>query len=543
MLPRIGLGCLRLEDRRSIDAAYAAGVRLFDTARAYGNEGLLRGVEATVVSKVGMRREGEAFVPDGRADTVLADAEASAAALGRAPDLLLLHAPDPRTRLETSVRALGECVRRGLATAVGLSNVGVRELDRASALVHVAAVEVALGAHDHAAARGGLVAACGARGIPVLAYGPLGGVRRAGRTVRDRVLRDVARRLGATPVQVLLAYLRAVHPAVVPLLGARDPDHAVEAAGALRVELDDAALAALDGRFVHLGRLRAPRRAVATGASEVILVSGLAGAGKSSHAVELGGTRLNRDLLGGTLAGVHRRLAERLEAGDARVVLDNTYLTRAARAEPIAIAREHGARVRCVHLDTPLADAQVNVVLRMLARTGRLLGGPELAAAAKADPNLLPPTTLFRMARELEAPVLDEGFDGLESVPFVRRGSFGAGAATCVALDRALAEPTALSNPHPTLAFGWREGGVDVEALAARLSAAAGRPVEVAVCPHAGGPPRCWCRPPLPGLLVAFFLRHAVDPVRATVLGDGPAHATLARTLGCTLGPAAQKAS
>jgi len=49
-----------------------------------------------------------------------------------------------------------------------------------------------------------------------------------------------------------------------------------------------------------------------------------------------------------------------------------------------------------------------------------------------------------------------------------------------------------------------------------------------ALCPHAAGPPSCWCRPPLPGLPLAFARAHGVDPSRSVLVGNGPAHKTLA---------------
>ena len=59
-----------------------------------------------------------------------------------------------------------------------------------------------------------------------------------------------------------------------------------------------------------------------------------------------------------------------------------------------------------------------------------------------------------------------------------------------------------------------------------------GRPVETALCPHGGGPPPCWCRPPLPGLVLAFAREHEVDPVASVLVGTSSAHRTLAGTLG-----------
>jgi histidinol phosphatase-like enzyme len=56
--------------------------------------------------------------------------------------------------------------------------------------------------------------------------------------------------------------------------------------------------------------------------------------------------------------------------------------------------------------------------------------------------------------------------------------------------------------------------------------------VASALCPHGAGPPACWCRPALPGLLLAFARAHDVDPARSTLIGTSTAHRTLAETLG-----------
>jgi len=72
--------------------------------------------------------------------------------------------------------------------------------------------------------------------------------------------------------------------------------------------------------------------------------------------------------------------------------------------------------------------------------------------------------------------------------------------------------------------------GAHVTRLAARVSGS----VESAICTHGGGPPRCWCRPPLPGLPLAFARAHDIDTAKSTLIGAGPAHATLARALGAT---------
>ncbi len=86
----------------------------------------------------------------------------------------------------------------------------------------------------------------------------------------------------------------------------------------------------------------------------------------------------------------------------------------------------------------------------------------------------------------------------------------------------------------PHLVFDWSPEG-SREALvsaATRLAAEVAGPVEAALCPHPPGPPTCWCRPPLPGLLLAFGRAHRVDPSRSLLVGVGTAHRTLATTLG-----------
>ena len=70
-----------------------------------------------------------------------------------------------------------------------------------------------------------------------------------------------------------------------------------------------------------------------------------------------------------------------------------------------------------------------------------------------------------------------------------------------------------------------------LDMLAARIPAAI---VETAACTHGGGPPICWCRPPLPGLPLAFARRHGVDPGRSLLAGTSTAHRALATALGST---------
>jgi aryl-alcohol dehydrogenase-like predicted oxidoreductase/predicted kinase len=542
----------------TIAAAAEAGVSVFDTARAYGrgeadlghNERLLaRGLRecgatanARIVTKGGMARTGDAWVPDGRAKAIRADCEASLVALGGLEiDLYLIHAPDPRTPWRTSVRALARLFDERLVRRVGISNVNRGQLDEALELAPISAVQVALSPFDDGALRAGVVARCADAGIAVMAHSPLGGPRRVGGLSRQQILAEIAQTHGATSAEVALAWVLGLSPVVVAIPGARRPETARSAAKAARLSLGAADRAALERTFGTARPARgAPRRP--RDDADVVLIMGIPGSGKTRLAGEYaarGYVRLNRDERGGSLRELALELDEQLSAGTRRVVLDNTYLTRAGRSFVIETATRYRVATQCVWLDTPLAQAQVNLVERLLDRFGSLPTPEQLRDLHRDEPGLHTPTSQMRAVRELEPPSTDEGFAAVRQLPFARAEQtdrVGAGvflAAAAFAHDgweRAIeqGDPAA---PH--LLFEWSPDGTQ-DALAPqvrRLSAEVSGPVDVAVCPHPAGPPICWCRPPLPGLLLAFAHRHRIDHARSLLVGTSRAHRTLATTL------------
>jgi aryl-alcohol dehydrogenase-like predicted oxidoreductase/predicted kinase len=542
----------------TIAAAADAGVTVFDTARAYGrdesdlghNERLLAqalrrcGAErnARVVTKGGMARAGAAWVPDGRAKAIRGDCEASLAALdGLEIDLYLIHAPDPRRPWRTALRALGRLLDEGLVKRVGVSNVNRGQLDEALELAPIAAVEVGLSVFDDRALRGGIVERCVESGVALIAHSALGGPRRAKRLGRNGVVAAVADARGAAPAEVALAWLLDLSPNVIAIPGATQPGTARSAASAATLELDDRERSALRRAF---GGLRpAVARVREGGDGEIVLVMGIPGAGKSRVAedyVVRGYLRLNRDERGGSLRELADALDAELASGARRAVLDNTYLTRAARSHVIEIASRHGLPVRCIWLDTPLAQAQVNLVERVIDRVGSLPDPDELRTLSRRRDGVLAPTSQMRALRELEPPAADEGWASLERVPFDRSSRRRQGKAGVFVAAAALDQPgwrEALRDADraaPHLIFDWQPGGT-VDALAPALatlrSEVSGR-VESAICPHAGGPPTCWCRPPLPGLPLAFARAHGLEPSRSVLVGARPAHRRLAEVLG-----------
>lgn len=589
----IGFGCMRLSTDPARDeergmatllAALDAGATLFDTADAYAlddadrhhNERLIaRAIEAssvdrarlTLVTKIGMTRPNGRWVPDGRAAHLLRAAAESRDALGAPPEILLLHAPDPRVPLATSVRALAEIAAGGLARAVGLSNVTVAQIREAQSIVPVAAVEIGLGPFDDDAIRGGVVEHCRAHEILVLAHSPLGGPKRAAKLSRDPALRAAAERHGVSAQAIAVAWLRSLAPGLVPIPGARDPDRARDLIRGAQLRLDDETRAAIDARHPAHATLRQPRatrRPPDEAPGDVVVIMGIPGAGKSELARELvarGYERLNRDERGGTLRALLPLLDAHLAAGRNRVVLDNTYPTRALRNEVIEVAWRHGVPARVVVADASLDAAQTNAVRRLIRHHGGTLPSPEeIARRGKRDPIYLAPTALMRVRREIEPPDASEGWRAVDRHEMVRRPEPGHDRpALFVALD-ALAQLGSPPSPATTtIASHAREtilahrpapdapihgylwapaiarGQATPQTIAActhRIAELLDLPIETAVCPHGDGPPICWCRPPMPGLVVAAMERDRIAAERSVLLGHGPAHAALARGAG-----------
>ncbi len=555
------IGCMHLSTdpardddraRSTVLAALDAGVRFLDTADSYAldpsdahhNERMIAQAlgawsgprrDVTVATKVGIVRTANGgWMPRGNADHLRASAARSAEILGTL-DRVQLHVVDPGVSFASSLKGLRRILDDGTAKEVGLANVRLAELERAVDTLPIASVQVELSPLVGTTARGGVVRACLDRGIQVLAYRPFGGQKKVRSLLREPVVVAIAAGLGVAESAVILSWLESL--GVVPLPGPSRPETA--AACAARAVLGAADLAALDERFPWSQVLRVPwfDRRPARAESEVVIVMGSPAAGKTTLALARGGVRLNRDERGGTLRDLLDEMSAAIRGGAERVVLDNTYPTRAQRNEVIDAAWRAGAHVRCVLVDTSLDDAQANAIHRMLDRYDRLLEPAEIKAAP--EPNTFGPNALFRWADELEVPAASEGFEHLEVLEF-RRAPESTRATAAVLLDldavgRDRVGEAIVRWPAPlALAQGWLPGASLDEAAAARATLLARFPrlTDVAFCTHGAGPPVCWCRKPIAGLGLALFRRHHVDPLQSSFVGRTALDRTLARRLG-----------
>lgn len=565
----LAIGCMRLstepevaaDEARGIEvilAALDAGVRLLDTADVYAptpdaighNEALVaRALQrwsgdassVTVATKGGLTRPDTGrWVPDGRANHLRAACEASLRRLGRERiDLYQLHAVDPARKLSTSLRALAKLQREGLVDRVGLCNVTRGQLEQARDVLEVSCVQIELSPRRDEAIRGGVVALCRDAGIDVLAYRPLAGTKGITGLSKDPTLNAVASRHDADPLAVALAWVRSL--SVVALPGPTTVEHAHACAKILDLTDDDRR--ALDERFSAADVLRRPvadRRPPDDADGDVVIVMGMPGAGKSTHAhplVEQGYARLNRDELGGRLSALVPKLEEHLAAGRRRVVLDNTYGSRAKRNEVIEAAWRHGVPARCVHVDTAIERARVHAVTRMLDRHGRLLSPDEIRAATKTEPNMFGPRVQIEHVRAAEPPELSEGFASLDVVRPNAEPEQSTGArALILDLDRVAPSGVAEDATRAAIlrdveagfipiAFRWNPDRKHDAAYTTSVELGDALPkIDVHVCPHAAGAPVCWCRPPMPGLLILSLRTVGASPQRCRLVGSN-AHA------------------
>ena len=142
--------------------------------------------------------------------------------------------------IEAPLTALAELQRQGLVRHIGLSNVTPRQVAEGCGIAAIACVQnqYNLAHRDDDALIDELVAA----GIAYVPFFPLGGFS----PIQSTTLNDVAMRLGATPMQVALAWLLHRSPNILLIPGTSSLVHLRENLASATLELPQDVLAALD---------------------------------------------------------------------------------------------------------------------------------------------------------------------------------------------------------------------------------------------------------------------------------------------------------
>jgi pyridoxine 4-dehydrogenase len=137
--------------------------------------------------------------------------------------------------IEEPLTVLAELQTRGLIRHIGLSNVTPTQVEEGRGICEVVCVQNLYNLADRS--DDALVDTLAGFGIAYVAYFPLGGIS----MLQSTKLSDVARRLGASPMQVAIAWLLHRSPNLLPIPGTSSLTHLRENFGAasLKLSADD----------------------------------------------------------------------------------------------------------------------------------------------------------------------------------------------------------------------------------------------------------------------------------------------------------------
>jgi pyridoxine 4-dehydrogenase len=250
---RLGFGAMRITgqgvwgdppDRgqavETLRRAVSLGVNFIDTADSYGpevSENLIAEAlypypdDLVIATKGGFARQGpDRWSPVGHPDHLRSVCEGSLRRLRLEQiPLYQLHRPDPAVPYAESVGALADLQKEGKIRHVGVSNVTEEQLREAQGIVNVVSVQNRYNVTDRSAQQ--VLDVCEQESLVFLPWAP---IQQAGKNVG---VLNAARRLGVTEYQVVLAWLLASSPVMLPIPGTSSPGHAAENVAAAGLEL------------------------------------------------------------------------------------------------------------------------------------------------------------------------------------------------------------------------------------------------------------------------------------------------------------------
>jgi pyridoxine 4-dehydrogenase len=241
---RLGFGAMRITGRgiwgepRSRDQAIATlrrvvelGVNFIDTADSYGpsvSEELIAEAlypypdDLVIATKGGLVRPGPSrWDPDGRPEHLREACEGSLRRLRLEQiPLYQLHRPDPRVPLAESIGAIAELKNEGKIRHVGVSNVSEAQLREAQKIVPIVSIQNRFNVTDRQSES--LIDLCEQEDMVFLPWAPIQ------QTERRAAVAVAAEKRGLTDRQLVLAWLLALSPAILPIPGTGSPEHAEE---------------------------------------------------------------------------------------------------------------------------------------------------------------------------------------------------------------------------------------------------------------------------------------------------------------------------
>lgn len=258
---RLGFGAMRITgagiwgpppDRAAAVAvlrrAVELGVTFLDTADSYGpdvSEELIAEAlhpypeELVIATKGGLVRPGPGrWEADGRPEHLRAAVEGSLRRLRlQQIPLYQLHRPDPAVPYEESVGTLAALQAEGKIRHVGVSNVSLAHLERARSIVTVVSVQNRFNVRDRSSEA--VLDRCAEDGLAFLPWAPIQ------QTEEHGPVAGIAARHGCTAHQVVLAWMLARSPAMLPIPGTGSLAHLEENVAAASIELSAEEVAAI----------------------------------------------------------------------------------------------------------------------------------------------------------------------------------------------------------------------------------------------------------------------------------------------------------
>jgi aryl-alcohol dehydrogenase-like predicted oxidoreductase len=224
------------------------GVNFIDTADSYGPEVSERLIaealhpypgDLVIATKGGLLRPGPGrWDPDGRPEHLREACEGSLLRLrlDQIP-LYQFHRPDPRVPLAESLGALAQLKDEGKIRHIGVSNVSEDQLREAQRITPVVSVQNRYNAADRASEA--VLDVCELEQLAFLPWAPIQ------QADRHPAVAEAARRHDASPRQIVLAWLLARSPQVLPIPGTGSPGHAEANIAAAAIELDPEEVSAI----------------------------------------------------------------------------------------------------------------------------------------------------------------------------------------------------------------------------------------------------------------------------------------------------------
>lgn len=261
----IGLGGMpmslrgRPPESQAIEVIHRAldlGVALIDTADSYcqdesdkhHNETLIGKAlkqyqgdvsHVVVATKGGLMRPNGNWTRNGNPDHLRQTIRVSFESLGgeKPIDLWQYHSPDPNYTIEESLTPAKEAVQAGMIRFVGVSNFSVEQIKRARDVVDLVSVQNQYNPWHRQPEFDGVLEYCEKESLTFLPWSPLGGSSRVSKLEDISVISELAKEKGVSVYAIVLAWLQAKSPCIVPIPGASKTSSIEDSVRSLEVKL------------------------------------------------------------------------------------------------------------------------------------------------------------------------------------------------------------------------------------------------------------------------------------------------------------------